>query len=289
MNGTQQQIIKRLRARSHLLRRILIILAILAIIVGLQSWLHLSKLGPMIQKANESFNYLVDERQNKNLSSRIMNALTELRSVSTEASWQSELDEIQSEFQGFINAPAEGLDVTINKITGLKDKTAQTRDVIDRIIRDLNRLNTWHQDYYGDIIATITGPGIAYWPASMIMGWFHDNTLLDTMQFNRGLYLVIMGEVSAGQAILGELRTRLPDSPLRARVLFSQGRLLYGMGRYEQSVEVVQQSVQMDPSHGLAKRFLEYQVSKGPDEEVEEEDEDVQRVGTASSGGATLF
>ena len=132
-----------------------------------------------------------------------------------------------------------------------------------------------------------TGAAMAYsdiWP-----NWYDGNDLLDTMQFNRALYLIIAGEVSTGQAILGELRTRLTDSPLRARVIFTQGRLLYGMGRYEQSVEVVQGSVHLDPNLSLAKRFLEYQLSHGPDEEMEEEEESVQRVGTASSGGATLF
>ena len=123
----------------------------------------------------------------------------------------------------------------------------------------------------------------------MLLSKFYGESFLDAMLFNRGLYLVIVGEVSAGQSILGELRTRLPDSPLRAKVLYTQGRLLYGMGRFEQSVEIVQDSVRMDPELKLAKRFLEFQISKGPDEEVEEEDESVQRVGSASSGGATLF
>jgi hypothetical protein len=109
------------------------------------------------------------------------------------------------------------------------------------------------------------------------------------MQYNRSLYLILTGEVSAGQAILGELRTRLPDSPLRARTLFTQGRLLYGTGRHAESIKSVQDSIYLDPEFSLAKKFLEYQLSRGPDEEVEQEDESVQRVGTASSGEATLF
>jgi hypothetical protein len=288
MNSTQQQIIKRLRFRSHLLRRIFIVFSLAAIIMGLQGFAHFSRLGPMLSEANENFIYLADEKQNFEQTDKITDRLIVLRSFSAEASWQTDLDGIQSEFQGFISSTGDGMDVILNQVSTFKNKASSGKELIERLEQDLNLLGVWNHDYYGDIIAAITSPGVFYWPTVMLLNW-HDTNLLDTIQFNRSLYLIIMGEVSAGQAILGELRTRLEDSPLRARVMFTQGRLLYGIGRYEQSVEVVQDSVRMDPNLSLAKRFLEYQLSRGPDEEVEEEDESVQRVGTASSGGATLF
>lgn len=287
--NSPQHIIKRLKFRSHLPRRSLIILSVVALLVGLQSYMHYSKLGPMLTRASEQFISLADERQSLKLTERIVDVMVELRTLSEDATWRSDLDEIQSEFQSFNNGLGEGMGVMLSQVNRFKNKASTGKEIIGQLETDLNTLNTWHHDYYGDIIATISSPGILYWPTSMLLKWHYGNDLLDTMQFNRGLYLIIVGEVSTGQAILGELRTRLEDSPLRARVMFTQGRLLYGIGRYEQSVEVVQNSVHMDPNLTLAKKFLDYQLSKGPDEEMEEEEESVQRVGTASSGGSTLF
>jgi hypothetical protein len=287
--NSPQQIIKRLTFRSHSIRRMLVILSVITLVVGLQSYLHYSKLGPMMLQANEQFIYLADEMQSIKLTENITDSIVELRTLSEDTAWRSDLDEIQSNFQGFTNAPGEGMGVLLSQVITFNNKASTGKELIAQLHTDLIKLDAWYLDYYGDIIATITSPGILYWPTSMLLKWHYGKELLDTMQFNRGLYLIIIGEVSAGQAILGELRTRLPDSSLRARVMFTQGRLLYGVGRYEQSVEVVQESVKMDPSLSLAKKFLEYQLSKGPDEEMEEEEEDVQRVGTASSGGSTLF
>ena len=282
-------IIMGLKLRSQLLRKVFITLSFIAVVIGLQSYLYSSKLKPMLNEANEQFIFLADERQNFELIDRVTDTLTELQSLSDDAQWQASLIEIQSELQGLIATPSEGMDVILDKIATFKDRAIIGKELILQLESELNLLNDWYYDYYGDIIATVSSPGMLYWPTSILLTWHYRNNLLETMQFNRALYLIIVGEVSAGQAILGELRTRLSDSPLRARIIFTQGRLLYGTGRYEQSVDVVQDSVHMDPQLTLAKKFLEYQLSKGPDEEMEEEEEDVQRVGTASSGGATLF
>jgi tetratricopeptide (TPR) repeat protein len=275
--------------RSSAIRRIVIILTVVGIFSGLQAFIHLVRLAPLMEQANQTFLLLLDERQNHDMTVKVIDSVSNLRTFSDDNDWQKELDELQSELQQFINSPSNDLEVIITRVSVLKDKHEIANELVEKLIDDLTQLDEWHHDYYGDILARIISPGIGYWPTSILLKYYYSGSLVDTVQFNRALYLVIVGEVSSGQATLGQLRTNLPDSELRARVLYTQGRLLYGMGRYEQSLEIVQDSISMDPEHGLGKRFLEYQISHGPDEEVEEEDESIQPVGAASSGGATLF
>lgn len=289
MNRVQHNFINRMMHRPRLLRRIMIILSFIALLAGLQSYAHYKRLESNLDIAAGQFAYLADEKQNSDLTVRITNTLSQLRTLSSEVGWQSDLEEIQSEFEGFVAGPGKGMDVILDRVNILNNKATMGKEILDQLRKDLIQLEIWHHDYYGDIIASITAPGLLYWPTSVLLEWHYSNTILDTMQFNRALYLILIGEVSAGQAILGELRTQLPDSQLRARVMFTQGRLLYGIGRYDESVEVVTDSIQMNPEYSLARKFLDYQLSRGPDEEVEEEDESVQNVGTASSGEATLF
>ena len=261
----------------------------MALLVGLQSYVHYTRLGSNLDKATGQVVYLADEKQSSELTEKIKSGFTQLKTLSSDAGWQGELEEIESEFQGFVSGTGKNMNVVLDRIANLNNGAAIDDGFIAQLRRNLVRLESWHHDYYGDIIASMTHPGLLYWPASILLKWHYSNDLLHTMQFNRALYLILIGEVSAGQAILGELRTQLPDSRLRARVLFTQGRLLYGIGRYEESVKVVTDSIRMNPEYALAKKFLEYQLSRGPDEAVEEEDESVQNVGTASSGEATLF
>lgn len=280
--------VNRRRSRMRAARRGGIFVAVLAIIAGLQMYFYYSGLESRLSRANEQFVNLVDERRGWLLTQEASASINGLKELSEDEQWQKEVEALQNDFQAFISSPAEGMDGPLNRLSRMGGSSPGDSGFA-KLEKILIRIEEWHHDHYGDIAAHIARPPAYYWPASILIKRINAGTITDEVQFNRALYHIQVGEVSAGQAALGELRTRLPDTPLRARVLYTQGRLLYGMGRYEQSIEVVQDSLRIDPLSGLAKRFLEYQLSRGPDEEVEEEDEGFLPFGSASMGGGTLF
>lgn len=280
--------VNRRKSRVRAARKGAIIVAMLAIVAGVQMYFYYSGLEPRFARASGQFVNLVDERRGWVLTQEVTSSINGLKELSEDEQWQKEVEALQNEFQSFISSPAEGMDGPLNRLSRMGGASPGDGG-FTKLERILVRIEEWHHDHYGDIAAHVARPPLYYWPASILIKRINAGTITDEVQFNRALYHILVGEVSAGQAALGELRTRLPDSPLRARVLYTQGRLLYGMGRYEQSIEVVQDSLRIDPSSGLAKRFLEYQLSRGPDEEVEEEDEGFLPFGSASMGGGTLF
>lgn len=279
----------RFRRRGQLIRRLLIVLAIILVIFCSQMFIFYSTVVPLFGNAEENFRNLVAERNTSNLAKHVLELINEMGRLSEAETWQNDIETIANEFQKFLVTPASGVSRTLNLVVSVKNQSMTGRDIVERMEQELIQIEDLYHDYYGEIESAISQPDIHLWPTSILIKWIYGGTLLDTVHFNRSLYLITLGEGQAAQAILGELRTRIPDSPLRANVLYTEGRLLYGMGRYEESIEMIQDSIRIDPTASLAKRFLEYQLSKGPDKEIEKTDEDVQRSGFTSGAGGTLF
>jgi hypothetical protein len=158
MNKLQHNLIRQFKSRYHLLRRLMILFAVLAVLAGIQSWVHYANLESLLNKAVEQFVYLANEKQNLELTDQITDHFTELRALSAEAVWQSDLNEIQSEFQGFITAPGEGMGAVLGQVTAFNNKASMGKNLSGNYKRIYSGSNP------GTTITTATSLSVSHSP-----------------------------------------------------------------------------------------------------------------------------
>jgi len=243
---------------------ILKVIGILVLIGGLQAWGFHRNITPQIREANRYLLLLTEEARGNHLLNSSLNALRDYRRISTDEMRQRQILQLrETVVQQFRENPQLAIAEFVNVASGFEAHSAVEQELLMSLQQDLTLLGEIYSDHFAVVLAQYVKPAWYFQPVASLVTMNSPNRY--KLDFDHALYLMLVGERGAANAIYSDLRQEVGSRRLQSRILFAQSRLQYNAFRNEpdpeyqrQAVQYAQQSLRHDAGYELPKLFLEY-------------------------------
>lgn len=239
-------------------------IGILVLVAGLQAWGFYRNITPQIGKANQYLLLLQEEERGNHLLNTSLNALRDYRRISTDKMRQQQILQLrEAVVRQFRGNPRLAIEEFVSVASGFEAQSTVEQELLTALQEDLSLLGEIYSDHFAAVTAQHTKPAWYFQPvASLVTMNSSGGYRLD---FDHALYLMLVGERGAANAIYGDLRQEVSSDAFKSRILFAQSRLQYDAFRNEpdpeyhrQAVQYAQQSLRHDAVYELPKLFLDY-------------------------------
>jgi hypothetical protein len=243
---------------------VLKISGIVVLLGGLQSWGFNRLTEPLIDTAKQQLSLLQQEAPSHTLLNATLNSLHDYWRLSDNALRQRQILELRDAFlQRFQDAPGLVIEEAVNVTNGFDANTEIETELLVTLRQQLARLQQIYTDHYALAIAKYSKAPLLTQPTAALL--LTGRSRMQQLNFNHGLYLMLVGDRSAANSIFTELRLNTRSREFDSRLLYAQARLQYDAFQVEpdleyflQAVQATQQSLQADAAYVLPKLFLEY-------------------------------
>jgi hypothetical protein len=240
------------------------IAGIVTLVAGLQTWGFYRHVIPLADRANENLVLLREEAPGNQLINATLNVLRDYRRISGDEVRQRQILELRdAAIQRFADNPRLAIDEAARVTAGFEAQTAVEEEFIGTLQHNFLRLQNIYSDHYAVAITAYSDPPWYLQPTATLLTM--DRSTAQKLDYDRALYLMLVGDRSAANSIYNDLRQNARSEVFKSRVLLAQARLQYDAFRiendpeyYRQAVQHVQQSLSYDAAYDLPKLFLEY-------------------------------
>lgn len=251
----------------------LLTVAGIVVIVGLQSMVFYMTFVPRAEEASRLLFDLVVESADRELNQRIAERFGELMASQMSGKGPELLRDAWESFHvTFPTEPTEAIRKLQSQLREL-DKTERADLISTGLQHDLDRFSAIYEDRYRDILDQLDDTSFYLWPTAPLLA--RCSGFRDTVTFNSALHLAQVGEIGTARVMLVGLGASTDNKRLAGLIYYMLGRLEFELFRsrpeldlYSQAVQYMRQSLQVDPSSELAKRFLDYLLSFSQGETV---------------------
>jgi hypothetical protein len=253
--------------RQTLLLWLFRIVSVIVLLAGLQVFGFYRHFTPGLHAANAGLERLVAESSSHELANRILGNLQELRNQADNEILRRQIVQIYERFiKEFGADPRTAISDLDRMVAGLSNHYQGGSETFSVIQEDLVQLRGMYSDHYGELLAELDSPPWYLQPsAGLING---DGKFARRAGFDYAVYLAIVGDRSAANDILNDLRENAGTRDFRSGVYYAQARLLYDAFKaendfqyFQQALQYTRQSLRENAGFGTAKLFLEYLLS----------------------------
>lgn len=251
-------------ADSQRVRTTCRILAIALLVVALQSWAFHRHFDTHNRVARQNLQMLRLETMDRRLIDEALGDLREYWRLTEHPAMKSLALELRENVVLRYNAePLAVIDKVQRGALALEGQTEAASEALARFNSKMELLRDIHADHTEAAWSAYASPPVYLQPtAALIKLWSSASTALN---YNRGLYLMLVGEREQAQELYLEMRQAARSPKDRADILFAQGRLRFDSfentkdpQQLSEALQHVRQSVRSNPQEQLPKMFLDY-------------------------------
>lgn len=283
--------------RESYLRRIvaglsptLRIAGIVLLVVGLQAWGFNRQVISRTDVAAANLALLQQEVPGNRLINAAMTSLRDYYRISNDELRRRQIVELRDTVsERFAENPRLAIDDAVRITGGFDARTSGEHEAINSVIQNFARLQEIYADHYAAAIEAYSDPSWLFQPAAALLRMRSSAGL--ALRFDHALYLMLVGDRAAANAILESLREADGSAAFDSRVLLAQARLQFDAFRVEQdpeylrqAVEYARESLRHDAAYELPKLLLEYLLAIEP-QAAETGETSMQGQGTGESEG----
>jgi hypothetical protein len=248
--------------RSATFRSALRIAGIALLLVGLQSLLFQRSIQSREAEARDNLERLRQEVVDTRLIDGALQALRDYwQLVADEARKRQALALRDAVHAGYRDDMRGTVEEFVRRVRELEATTATEREALAELRQRVSVLEQVYSDHYGPLVDR--GSAWYFQPAASLQPG--QAGARQALALNHALYLMLVRDQAAANAILDELARNARSERFRSRVQHAQSRLQFEAYVLEpdpqylgQSLQLARQSVASDADHTAAKLFLEF-------------------------------